>query len=302
MNRTLDSALYVVTTPIGNLGDISKRAQETIAAADVIACEDTRVTSKLLSLLGIKPAKLIACHDHNEEASSKGIIPMIKKEGKSVVLVSDAGTPIVSDPGYKLVQEALANDVKIEAIPGVCSPINALVLSGLASDSFYFGGFLPTKKQAKENKILEIKNLSATVIFFESAKRLPATIEAMAVLLGDRKAAVMREMTKKFEQTVRGRLSELNEYYKENGAPKGEIVIAVAAPDKEMVTREGSYGEFSDDDIDKMLEEALKTMTVRLASDYVRDKITNEAPHLGKISRRKIYNRALELNKNKVTE
>jgi 16S rRNA (cytidine1402-2'-O)-methyltransferase len=294
MINKLDPALYIVATPIGNLSDITQRAIDTISTADIIACEDTRVTRKLLSLLGIKPVKLIACHDHNEEQSAKGIIELIKTEGKSVVLVSDAGTPVVSDPGYKLVKHALENDISVESIPGACSVINALVLSGLTSDSFYFGGFLPTKKQALENKLNEIKNLSATVIFFESANRLPKTIEVMSQILGARKTAVMREMTKKFEETKRARLPELHEYYKENGSPKGEVVIAIAPPDKDM-PESNACNQINDKQIDEMLEEALKTMSVKAASNYVREELAKQSSKFANMSRKEIYNKALHI-------
>lgn len=294
MTNKLDTALYIVATPIGNLGDITQRAIETLSAADIIACEDTRVTKKLLSLLGIKPSKLIACHDHNEEQSAKGIIELIKSEGKSVVLVSDAGTPIVSDPGYKLVNYALENNIKVESIPGACSVINGLVLSGLASDNFYFGGFLPTKKQALENKLNEIKNLSTTVIFFESANRLPKTIETMNQVLGARKTAVMREMTKKFEQTKRARLPELHEYYQENGSPKGEVVIAIAPPDKDMPDSYACNG-IIEEQMDEMLEEALKTMSVKAASNYVREELAKRSSKFANMSRKVIYNKALNI-------
>lgn len=274
--QTFIKGLYLVATPIGNLGDISARAVEVLKKADLVACEDTRVTSKLLSYLGIS-AKLTPYHEHNAEKVRPQLMERLKN-GEMIAQVSDAGTPIVSDPGYRLVQDCIANDIYFTAIPGASAVLTALQLSGLPSHRWLFEGFLPPKAAAKEKELNELANIPATLIFYESPNRLTETLEAMKKVLGDRPAAVARELTKKFEQTVRGTFSQLLAYYEQNGQPKGEIVI-VAAPPLEKQAEAA--------DIDALLKKALETMRVKDAAAVV-------AEQTG-VSKKELYKRALEL-------
>lgn len=274
--QTFIKGLYLVATPIGNLGDISARAVEVLKAADLIACEDTRVTSKLLSHLGIS-AKLTPYHEHNAEKVRPQLMERLKN-GEMIAQVSDAGTPIVSDPGYRLVQDCIANGIYFTAIPGASAVLTALQLSGLPSHRWLFEGFLPPKTAAKEKELSELANIPATLIFYESPNRLTETLESMKKVLGDRPAAVARELTKKFEQTVRGTFSELSAYYEQNGQPKGEIVIVVAPPLEKQADAA---------DIDALLKKALETMRVKDAAAVV-------AEQTG-VSKKELYQRALEL-------
>ncbi|HBO59916.1 MAG TPA: 16S rRNA (cytidine(1402)-2'-O)-methyltransferase [Alphaproteobacteria bacterium] len=274
--QTFIKGLYLVATPIGNLGDISARAVEVLKKADLIACEDTRVTAKLLSYLGIS-AKLTPYHEHNAEKVRPQLMERLKN-GEMIAQVSDAGTPIVSDPGYRLVQDCIANGIYFTAIPGASAVLTALQLSGLPSHRWLFEGFLPPKTAAKEKELKELSAVPATLIFYESPNRLIETLEAMKKVLGDRCAAVARELTKKFEQTVRGTFSELLTYYERNGQPKGEIVIVVAPPSEQKADAA---------DIDALLKKALETMRVKDAAAVV-------AEQTG-VSKKELYRRALEL-------
>lgn len=274
--QTFIKGLYLVATPIGNLGDISARAVKVLKAADLIACEDTRVTSKLLSHLGIS-AKLTPYHEHNAEKVRPQLMERLKN-GEMIAQVSDAGTPIVSDPGYRLVQDCIANGIYFTAIPGASAVLTALQLSGLPSHRWLFEGFLPPKTAAKEKELSELANIPATLIFYESPNRLTETLESMKKVLGDRPAAVARELTKKFEQTVRGTFSELSAYYEQNGQPKGEIVIVVAPPLEKQADAA---------DVDALLKKALETMRVKDAAAVV-------AEQTG-VSKKELYQRALEL-------
>lgn len=219
--------LYIVATPIGNLGDITLRALECLKRADLIACEDTRVTGKLLSHYGIA-APTLSYNDHNGQDRRPKIMTALQ-EGKMVALVSDAGTPLVSDPGYKLVREALAAGVYVTTLPGASSVLSALCLSGLPSDQFFFAGFLPSKTEAARKEVQALKAVPGTLVFFESARRLEDTLSILQEQLGDRDAAVVREISKLFEESKRESLSHLKEYYCQHGAPKGEVVIVVGA-------------------------------------------------------------------------
>lgn len=220
--------LYIVATPIGNRSDITLRALDILKLCDIIACEDTRISGTLLTHYGIKKP-LISYNDHNASERRPEIFAAIEN-GKRVALISDAGTPLISDPGYKLVQEAIERDIYITTIPGASSVLTALCLSGLPSDQFFFGGFLPSKTEALKKHITSLANVPATLIFFESARRLEESLEALMIGLSDRKAAVVREITKLYEETKRGNISELLEHYRNNDAPKGEIVIVIAPP------------------------------------------------------------------------
>lgn len=224
--RPLEPALYLVATPIGNLGDITLRALETLAACDVLACEDTRVTRVLLDRYGIRQ-KPTAYHEHNAEEAGPRLIAMLG-EGRSVALVSDAGTPLVSDPGFRLVEKALAAGVRVVPIPGPSAVLAALTASGLPTDAFFFAGFLPVKSGQRKSRLAALKGVPGTLVFFESPRRLDTSLADMAEVLGGRAAAVGRELTKTFEEMRRGTLGELAAYYAQADTPKGEVVICVA--------------------------------------------------------------------------
>lgn len=276
--RKPEPGLYIVSTPIGNLADITQRALETLKSADVIACEDTRVTGKLLLHYEIS-SPLLAYHDHNAEKMRPQILTRLEK-GEIVALVSDAGTPLISDPGCKLVVQCAERNIPVFPVPGASAALAALVVSGLPTDRFFFAGFLSARTSARRKELEELRAIPAALIFFEAAPRLAQSLADMQAVLGDRPAAVARELTKKFEETRRGALSDLAAHYAETGAPKGEIVIVVAPPVK-------AENEFSDQDIENLLRAALKTQTVRDAAAAV-------AGHTG-LPRRKIYDMALKL-------
>ena len=223
-NKELKSGLYIVSLPIGNSKDITLRAIDCLQNVDEIYCEDTRVTNKILSIYKINRG-LKNYHDHNGEKVRPQIIKKIK-DGKSIALVSDAGTPLISDPGYKLVSELKDNDLYVTAVPGVSSPITALTLSGLPTNSFYFLGFLPTKIQPRRNLLEDVKRLKTTIIIFETANKINKTLKDLIDILGNRKIAICREMTKKFEEIITGNI----EYVAKEIALKklkGEIVIVL---------------------------------------------------------------------------
>jgi len=274
------AGLYVVATPIGNLRDITLRALDILAAANIIACEDTRVTEKLMSRHGLAGQRL-AYHEHNAERMRPLLIEKLKA-GAVVALVSDAGTPLISDPGFKLVRAAIAEGVAVTTLPGASAALAALVLSGLPSDRFFFQGFLPPKEMARRRVLSEIATLRATLIVYETGPRLAATLADMAELLGNRPAAVARELTKLYEELRRGTLAELAAHYAAAGAPKGEIVIVVGGVD-DAATRAA----ITDEDLDAALETALATMSVKDASAAV-------AEATGR-PRREVYQRALAL-------
>jgi 16S rRNA (cytidine1402-2'-O)-methyltransferase len=272
------AGLYIVATPIGNLRDITLRALDVLGAADVIACEDTRVTEKLMSRYGLASQRL-PYHEHNAERMRPLLIEKLKA-GAVVALVSDAGTPLISDPGFKLVREAIAEGVPVTTLPGASAALAALVLSGLPSDRFFFQGFLPPKEVARRRVLGEIAHLHATLIVYETGPRLAATLADMAEVLGDRPAAVARELTKLYEELRRGGLAELAAHYAAAGAPKGEIVIVVGGVDEAAVR-----AAITDDDLDAALDAALATMSVKDASTAV-------AEATGR-PRREVYQRAL---------
>ena len=269
--------LYIVATPIGNLGDISARAAATLAAADLIAAEDTRVTAKLLSHLGLR-VPMTPYHDHSDARTRSALVDRMKSE--IIVLVSDAGTPLISDPGYKLVRDARAAGRHVTTLPGPCAVIAAITLSGLPSDRFLFAGFLPSKAKARADTIAEFAGLRATLVFYESGPRLSAALAALAEGLGNRDAAVAREISKLYEQCVTGPLTELAARYAD-APPKGEIVIIVAPP-AEAAAEEGD-----DDSIDAALRDALIDQPVARAAKAV-------ARRFGR-DRHAVYARALAL-------
>lgn len=269
--------LYIVSTPIGNLADISNRAAEILAAADIIACEDTRVTGKLLKAYDITtPMK--AYHDHSLSSVRDRLISRLIN-GETVALVSDAGTPLISDPGFKLLSAALAADITVTAAPGPAAPIVALVLSGLPTNRFFFGGYLPVKKKQRLKALEEVRALNATLLFLESPKRLALSLETMLEVLGDRKAAVARELTKLHEEVNRAHLSELAKYYKGARIPRGELVVVLAPPVHQPV---------GPATIDALLEGYLDRMTVK-------DAVGAVVSQTG-ASRKTVYARALTLS------
>ncbi len=227
----LRNGLYIVATPIGNLEDISKRAMQVLNEADVIACEDTRVSKKLFVMLGLNSKKPFICYeDHREEQESLKIAEMIL-EGKSVALISDAGSPLISDPGYKLVRLCKQNKLNVFVIPGVSAVISALQISGLPTNRFMFLGFIPNKEKAKHDLFEEVKNIASTLVFYETAPRLLDTLKEMEKIFGLREIAVAREITKVFEECVNGTAEELYAHFSQKPV-KGEIVLMVAPPDE----------------------------------------------------------------------
>jgi len=267
----------VVATPIGNRGDITLRAIEVLRSADVIACEDTRVTGPFVRGLGAT-APLIAYHDHNGAQVRPQLLRRMA-DGAAVALVSDAGTPLVSDPGYRLVSACLAEGIAVTTLPGPSAPLAALVLSGLPSDRFLFAGFLPPKSAARATELRELAAVRATLVFFEAPSRLADSLAQMAVELGDRPAAVARELTKLYEEVRRGTLADLARHYQEAGPPRGEIVVVVGPPLPDAPP--------SAADLDERLRAALATM-------HVKDAAASVAAELG-LPRREVYARALAL-------
>lgn len=249
VNHDPEPGLYIVATPIGNLGDLSARARQVLEQADLIACEDSRVTGGLLHHLGFK-RPLVRYDDHARPADRERLISAALQG--PVALVSDAGTPLISDPGYKLVREARDAGVTIHSIPGPSAVIVALTLAGLPTDRFYFHGFLPNKAGARDREIAGLAAIPATLVFYESAKRIAACLAALQAGLGNREAAVVREISKKFEETRTGTLAELAAFY-EDATPKGEIVLVVGPPIEEA-------GETDEDAVAAALAEALATM------------------------------------------
>jgi 16S rRNA (cytidine1402-2'-O)-methyltransferase len=267
--------LYIVATPIGNLGDLSPRAADVLARADVIAVEDSRVTAGLLRHIGVK-RPMTPYHDHNAEGVRPGLVARMGRE--VVALVSDAGTPLISDPGYKLVRDARAAGHAVVTIPGPCAAVAALTLAGLPTDRFLYLGFLPSKAQARAAAIVEVATVRATLVLYESGPRLAACLAALADGLGDRDAAVCRELTKRFEEAVTGTLATLAARYAD-APPRGEIVIVVAPP--------GEAPPASADDTDAALAEALTRLPAAKAASEV-------AKRLG-VDRKALYARALAM-------
>ncbi len=271
----LDPGLYIVATPIGNLGDLSPRAADILRRADVIAVEDSRVTAGLLRHIGTK-TPMVPYHDHSAEGVRPALIARMATQ--AVALVSDAGTPLISDPGFKLVRDARAAGHLVVTIPGPCAAVAALTLAGLPTDRFLFVGFLPSKLHARAEAIAEVATIRATLVMYESGPRLGACLAALLEGLGDREAAVTREISKKFEEAVTGKLSTLAERYADS-PPRGEIVIVVAPP--------GEAPPASQEDGDAALAEALTRLSTGQAASEV-------AKKLG-LDRKALYARALEL-------
>ena len=275
MNAPLAPGLYIVATPIGNLADLSPRAAAILSQADVIAVEDSRVTAGLLRHIGVK-RPMTPYHDHNAEGVRPGLVARMGSE--AVALVSDAGTPLISDPGYKLVRDARAAGHAVVTIPGPCAAVAALTLAGLPTDRFFFLGFLPSKAQARAAAIAEVATIRATLILYESGPRLAAALTALAEGLGEREAAVAREITKRFEECVTGALGQLAARYADS-PPRGEIVIIVAPP--------GEAPPASAEDADAALAEALTRLPASKAAGEVAKRLKRD--------RKALYARALEM-------
>jgi len=273
MDDALQPGLYIVATPIGNLSDLSPRAAATLAGADLIAVEDSRVTAKLLHHIGVK-RPMLPYHDHNADRVRPGLIERMRSE--AVALVSDAGTPLISDPGYKLVRDARAAGIPVTTIPGPSAVIAALTLAGLPTDRFAFFGFLPAK--AKAAAVAEAANFKGSLVFYESGPRLAATLAMLCDGLGDREAAIVREISKRFEETVAGTLAGLAARYAA-APPKGEIVIVVAPP--------GDAEAAGAAEVDAALREAMTRLSPSRAAAEV-------AGRLG-LPRRAVYERAQKL-------
>jgi len=276
--RPLAPGLYLVATPIGNLADVTLRALETLAAADLIACEDTRVTKKLLDRYGIATA-LTPYHDHNAAAARPKILARLR-DGAAVALVSDAGTPLVSDPGYRLVRAAHAEGIAVTAVPGPSAVLAALAVAGLPTDRFFFEGFLPAKDAARRARIAALARIPATLVLFESGPRIADALAALFAGLGDRAAAVCRELTKLHEEVRRDGLAALARDYAAGRETRGEFVLVVAPPAAPAATAA---------DVDALLRQALATHTLK-------DAVGAVAAATGE-PRGEVYRRALALAK-----
>jgi 16S rRNA (cytidine1402-2'-O)-methyltransferase len=275
----LDPGLYIVATPIGNLRDITYRAVDTLKAADQIACEDTRVTAKLLHAHDIRTA-MTAYHEHNAAKVRPKLIRQLQ-EGGRIALVSDAGTPLISDPGYRLVTEAVAAGIPVTAIPGASATLTALASAGLPTDRFLFAGFLPPRSGQRQTALRPLAAIVATLVFFESPRRFAAVLRDMRTVLGPRQAAIARELTKRYEEIRRGSLDDLIQHYDSSEPPPGEAVIVVGPPEADA----------ADDapDLDAMLRRAMQDMSLRDAAASVAE--ATGSP------RREVYARALALDR-----
>lgn len=272
--------LYLVATPIGNLQDITLRALQVLKEVDIIACEDTRVSAKLLTHYGIsKP--LFSYHDHNADQMRPRLVNLLK-EGKKIAYITDGGMPLISDPGYKLVVSCQKENLPYTVIPGASSLLMALCLSGLSPEKFYFCGFFPPRQSARKAALEEIKQVQATLILFESPKRLVSFLKDAKIVLGDREGAVCREMTKIYEEVKKEKLSSLIAYY-ESKPPKGEIVIII----------EGAslVSSFNEEDLEAHLTQALQTYSVKEAVNLVSS--------VFELPKREVYKRALSLKSEK---
>ncbi len=270
-----EPGLYVTATPIGNLADMTYRAVEILKKADLILCEDTRQTAKLMSAYGIDTPRT-PYHEHNAAKVRPGILKKLQ-DGAVIALVSDAGTPLISDPGYKLVREARDEGIAVFPVPGANAGIAALSASGAPSDRFLFAGFLPVKPGARAKALSEMTAVDATLVFYETAPRLAGALQAMAEAFGERRAVVARELTKLHEEFREGTLPDLAAAYAEAPA-KGEIVILVFPPEAQ---------EAGEGDIDAFLADALATMSVKEAAAAAADALS--------VPRKAAYARALAL-------
>lgn len=267
----MPGTLYLVATPIGNLSDITHRALQVLRDVDLIACEDTRHTHKLLSHYGIT-TKTISYHEHNEQQRAEQLIDLVK-QGSSIAVVSDAGTPAVSDPGFRLVRAAIENEVPVVPVPGPSALISALVAAGLPTDEFFFAGFLPARTNARRARLTELQSVPGTLIFYEAPHRLAATLKDAYEILGEREAVVARELTKVHEEIRRGRLSELSEHY-EREDPRGEIVVLidrnVISPARQQSSIAALVDQFERDGMDQRaaLKKAARELGISRAEAY----------------------------------
>ncbi len=275
----MSSKLYIVSTPIGNLEDITLRALSTLKEVDLIACEDTRTSGKLLSHYGIKKP-LVSYHEHNEAEKSKELLALLQ-DGKSIAIVTDAGTPGVSDPGFRIVKLASENGISVIPIPGASAAIAALSVSGLPTSGFVFLGFPPRQSKRLNEYLLKIKDYAETLIFYESPRRVVKTLEAMTHVFGERKASVSREITKMYEETLRGTLSEIKSDLEIRDSIKGEFTMVVegASNDKD---------EFDSETVDKLLR------VLNKEGLSLKDAVKQITADSG-ISKSKIYKKALEI-------
>lgn len=273
------AGLYLVATPIGNLGDITLRALETLAGVDVIACEDSRITHRLLERYGVK-AELTPYHEHNAASARPKLLQRLR-DGAAIALVSDAGTPLISDPGFKLVREACAAGHAVTAIPGPSSVLAALSLAALPTDRFFFAGFLPPKQAARRARLTELARVDATLVLFESGNRVQVTLADLAAIMGVREAAICRELTKLHEEVKRATLTELATAA-DQLETRGEFVLVIAPPDADTQT-------MSADALDDLLRDALSRSSLK-------DAVAQAVDASGR-PRREVYARALELAK-----
>ncbi len=275
----LRNGLYIISTPIGNLGDISARALDILREIEVVACEDTRVSKKLFSLLGLDlHKKFISYEDHSEEQKAQSLIDIIES-GQAVALISDAGSPLISDPGYKLVRKCREQNIYVTAIPGACAVITALQISGLPTNRFMFAGFIPNKDKARQDLFGELKNVDTTLVFYETAPRLLKTLATAEKIFTGREAVVARELTKMYEESVCGSWKDLQNHFTAT-EPKGEFVLMVAPPVQKEVAL---------DDVRKILsqrlnETSLKTAVKEICAQYG-------------LNKNEVYALALELKK-----
>ncbi len=271
--------LHVVATPIGNLGDISLRALGTLAAADAVLAEDTRVTKTLLAHYGVT-TPLVAYHEHNAEEMRPKVLARLRA-GEALALVSDAGTPLVSDPGYKLVEAAAEEGLKVYAVPGASAVLAALVVAGLPTDRFFFEGFLPPRSAARQERLEALKAVPGTLVFFESPRRVAEMLADAGAVLGDRPAAVARELTKFYETVRRGGLLSLAQAYAQEDTPKGEIVVLIGPP------ASGAEVAVDDSAVDAALQKHLARMSVK-------DAVAVVVQETG-LPRKRVYARAVAL-------
>ena len=273
----LRNGLYIISTPIGNLQDISPRALDILREAEIIACEDSRVSKKLFALLGISlNKKFISYEDHSEEQKAQYIVDLIE-QGNAIALISDAGSPLISDPGYKLVHLCRKQNVYVTAVPGACAVITALQLSGLPTNRFMFAGFIPNKDKARTDLFAELKDIDTTLVFYETAPRLLKTLATAFEVFADREIAVARELTKMYEETVCGTIEEVINHFEQN-EPKGEFVLMIAPP----AEKQNSIADVRGILRMRLQETSLKTAVKEITEQY-------------KLNKNEVYALALEL-------
>ncbi len=279
MKNNKEGKLTIISLPIGNLKDITIRALEELQSSDLIFCEDKRITIKLLNHYNIKN-KLMSYNEHSDRGTREFIVNQIDK-GKSISLVSDAGTPLISDPGYKLIKELKKKNLTVTSCPGPSSPITAITLAGLPSDKFFFSGFLPVKSKARKDYLLKIKNIESTIIFFESPNRIVKSLETILEIFGDRNISICRELTKKFEEVITLKVSEAIKNLSSRDNIKGEIVIVI----------EGGVKKDKSQNLEAILKDALKSMSLSDAA--------KEISNYTNFSKKEVYNAALVLKDRK---